>query len=257
MANKTEPVRKRVPAIIVDDAYVTYEVFVSGRRVPARAGSRVRSRGNIREVDALNGVSLTVYEGDAVGIIGPNGSGKSTLMNALTEVVALKSGAIYARSNPSLLGVGAAMMGSLSGRKNVILGGLAMGYTMAEITEKFDEIVDFSGISDFIDLPMSTYSAGMVERLKFAITATKKHDILIIDEALAVGDQDFRIKSEKKMKELIRDAGVLFLVSHSMKSIVDICNRAVWIEGGKIVMEGTPKEVCEAYSKKTGSPLDD
>ena len=257
MAKQTARPGKPVLAIVVDNAHVTYEVFVSGKRVPARAGSRVRSRGNIREVDALKGVSLTVYEGDAVGIIGSNGSGKSTLMNALTEMVALKKGAIYARSNPSLLGVGAAMMGSLSGRKNVILGGLAMGYTMGEITEKFDEIVEFSGIGDFIDLPMSTYSAGMVERLKFAITATKKHDILIIDEALAVGDQDFRAKSEQKMKELIRDAGVLFLVSHSMKSVMDICTRVIWIEEGKIVMDGNPPEVCGAYSKKTGSPLDD
>lgn len=247
----------RVPAIVVDDVHVTYEVYVSGKRVPPRAGSRVRARGNIRQVDALRGVSLNVYEGDAIGVIGPNGSGKSTLMNALTEVAPVVQGAIYARSNPSLLGVGAAMLGALSGRKNVILGGLAMGYTVEEIHDKFDEIVEFSGIGDFIDFPMSTYSAGMVERLKFAITATKKHDILIIDEALAVGDQDFRMKSEKKMKELIRDAGVLFLVSHSMKSITDICNRAVWIEGGKIVMEGTPQEVCGAYSKKTGSPLDD
>ena len=247
----------RVPAIVVDDVHVTYEVYVSGKRVPPRAGSRVRARGNIRQVDALRGVSLNVYEGDAIGVIGPNGSGKSTLMNALTEVAPVVQGAIYARSNPSLLGVGAAMLGALSGRKNVILGGLAMGYTVEEIHDKFDEIVEFSGIGDFIDFPMSTYSAGMVERLKFAITATKKHDILIIDEALAVGDHEFRLKSEAKMRELIRDAGVLFLVSHSMKSILDICNRVIWIQDGQIVMEGDPATVCSAYSKKTGSPLDD
>jgi teichoic acid transport system ATP-binding protein len=246
-----------VPAIVVDDVHVTYEVYVSGKRVPPRAGSRVRARGNIRQVDALRGVSLRVYEGDAIGVIGSNGSGKSTLMNALTEVAPVIKGAIYARSNPSLLGVGAAMLGALSGRKNVILGGLAMGYSVTEIHDKFDEIVEFSGIGDFIDFPMSTYSAGMVERLKFAITATKKHDILIIDEALAVGDQDFRTKSEQKMHELIRDAGVLFLVSHSMKSVMDICNRVIWIEEGQIVMEGDPKTVCVAYAKKTGSPLDD
>jgi teichoic acid transport system ATP-binding protein len=251
------PETGRVPAIVVDDVHVTYEVYVSGKRVPPRAGSRVRARGNIRQVDALRGVSLKVYEGDAIGVIGPNGSGKSTLMNALTEVAPVVKGAIYARSNPSLLGVGAAMLGALSGRKNVILGGLAMGYTVDEIHEKFDEIVEFSGITDFIDFPMSTYSAGMVERLKFAITATKKHDILIIDEALAVGDHEFRLKSEEKMRELIRDAGVLFLVSHSMKSILDICNRVIWIEDGQIVMEGEPETVCAAYSKKTGSPLDD
>ena len=251
------PENGRIPAIVVDDVHVTYEVYVSGKRVPPRAGSRVRARGNIRQVDALRGVSLNVYEGDAIGVIGPNGSGKSTLMNALTEVAPVVKGAIYARSNPSLLGVGAAMLGALSGRKNVILGGLAMGYTVEEIHEKFDEIVEFSGIADFIDFPMSTYSAGMVERLKFAITATKKHDILIIDEALAVGDHEFRLKSEAKMRELIRDAGVLFLVSHSMKSILDICNRVIWIQDGQIVMEGDPATVCAAYSEKTGSPLDD
>ncbi len=246
----------RKPVVVVDDVRVTYRVFASGKKVTP-GNSRVKHKGKLREVQALQGVSLVAYEGDSIGVIGANGSGKSTLMKAISGLLPIDSGTVYASSRPSFLGVGAAMIKDLSGEKNVILGGLALGMSKSEIREKFDHIVDFAGLRDFIDLPMQTYSSGMVERLKFSIAAAREHDILIIDEALAVGDQDFRRRSEARMRELAAGAGSVFLVSHSMKSILDTCNRAVWLDKGRVRMDGSALEVCRAYSEAAGAPLDD
>lgn len=246
----------RKPVVIVDDVRVTYKVFASGKRVN-ESNARIRQKGNIREVQALRGISLIAYEGDTIGIIGGNGAGKSTLMSTIAGLTSIDSGAIWASSRPSLLGVGAAMLRELSGEKNVVLGGLALGLSMAEIKEKQDAIIDFSGLRDYIDLPMRTYSSGMVERLKFAIAAAREHDILILDEALAVGDSDFRKRAEARMRELAARAGSVFLVSHSMKSILDTCNRAIWLDQGEIKMDGLALDVCRAYSEAAGSPLDD
>lgn len=249
----------RKPVVVVDNIQVIYRVYSSGKKVTP-GNSRVKNpkkKGRLREVNALRGVSMVAYEGDSIGVIGTNGSGKSTLMKAISGLLPIDAGTVWASSRPSFLGVGAAMIKELSGEKNVILGGLALGMTRAEIKEKFDHIVDFAGIRDFIDLPMETYSSGMVERLKFSIAAAREHDILIIDEALAVGDQDFRRRSEARMRELASGAGSVFLVSHSMKSILDTCNRCIWIDKGVIKMDGTAEEVCRAYAIAQGAPLDD
>jgi ABC-type polysaccharide/polyol phosphate transport system, ATPase component len=122
-----------------------------------------------------------------------------------------------------------------------------MGFEKQEILKSSTSIIDFSGLKEFIDLPMRTYSQGMSARLRFAIAASKKHDILIIDEALAVGDRKFRLKAEEKIRKMREDAGTVFLVSHNMKSIQDTCNRVLWIEKGELVMDGEPKEVCAAF----------
>jgi teichoic acid transport system ATP-binding protein len=249
-----DPTRKAV--VVVDDVHLKYRVYASGKKI-TRANSRVKRKGRLREVHALQGVSMVAYEGDSIGVIGTNGSGKSTLMKAISGILPIDGGVVWASSRPSFLGVGAAMIKTLSGEKNVILGGLALGMTKAEIREKFDAIVDFAGIRDFIDLPMETYSSGMVERLKFSIAAAREHDILIIDEALAVGDQDFRRRSEARMRELASGAGCVFLVSHSMKSILDTCNRAIWLDKGIVKMDGPALEVCRAYAEAQGAPLDD
>jgi len=246
----------RKPVVIVDDISITYRVFASGKKItPSTA--RVKHKGKLREINALRNVSLVAYEGDTIGVIGSNGSGKSTLMSAIAGLTALDSGSIYASSRPSLLGVGAAMIHDLSGEKNVILGGLALGLSKAEVLAKQDEIIDFAGLRDFIDLPMRTYSSGMVERLKFAIAAAREHDILILDEALAVGDSDFRKRAEARMRELAEKAGSVFLVSHSMKSILDTCTRAIWLDKGVVKMDGKAIDVCKAYSKASDSPLND
>jgi teichoic acid transport system ATP-binding protein len=146
-----------------------------------------------------------------------------------------------------MLGVGAALLPNLSGEKNIMLGGLALGFDKKEIAEASESIINFSGLKDFIDLPMRTYSQGMSARLRFSIAAAKKHDILIIDEALAVGDRQFRMKAEAKIRQMRQEAGTVFLVSHNMKSIQDTCNRVIWLEKGELLMDGDPTEVCDAF----------
>jgi teichoic acid transport system ATP-binding protein len=146
-----------------------------------------------------------------------------------------------------MLGVGAALLPNLSGEKNIMLGGLALGFDKKEIAAASESIINFSGLKDFIDLPMRTYSQGMSARLRFSIAAAKKHDILIIDEALAVGDRQFRMKAEAKIRQMRQEAGTVFLVSHNMKSIQDTCNRVIWLEKGELLMDGDPVEVCDAF----------
>lgn len=246
---------ERVPVVVVDNAHIIYKVFASGRRVTrGNAGGGLFSKKmRMQEVHAVKGVSFTIYEGESVGIIGSNGSGKSSLMSALAGLTPLGKGAIYAHARPNLLGVGAVLLPNLSGEKNILLGGLAMGFTKKEITAKVDEVAKFAGLEEFVNYPMRTYSQGMSARLRFAIAAAKDHDILIIDEALAVGDQEFRNRSEARMREMRENAGTVFLVSHSMKSILDTCTRVIWIEKGELRMDGDPKKVINAYNKFVGS----
>jgi teichoic acid transport system ATP-binding protein len=201
----------------------------------------------MREVHAVKGVSFVVYEGETVGIVGSNGSGKSSLMRAIAGLFPATKGAVYTLGKPTMLGVGAALLPNLSGEKNIMLGGLALGFDKKEIAAASESIINFSGLKDFIDLPMRTYSQGMSARLRFSIAAAKKHDILIIDEALAVGDRQFRMKAEAKIREMRQDAGTVFLVSHNMKSIQDTCNRVIWLEKGELLMDGDPVQVCDAF----------
>lgn len=236
-----------VPVVVVDDLHVKYRVFASGKAAGnARSGVLNLTRG-IREVHALKGVSFVAYENESIGVIGSNGSGKSTLMRALTGLTPPSAGAVYARSRPNLLGVGAALLPNLSGSRNIILGGLAMGFTREEVAQLSGEIADFADLGDSIDLPMRTYSSGMEARLKFSIAAARSHDILIIDEALAVGDKKFRQRSEARIRELAKEAGTIFLVSHSMGSIRSTCNRTIWINQGVVQMDGPTDEVVKAY----------
>jgi len=246
-----EPTEGRRAAVVVDDVHVEYKVLATGKRASADDSARKlmqRSR-KTRTVHALKGVSLIAYEGDSVGVIGSNGSGKSTLMRAIVGLTPTSQGSIYASSRPSMLGVGAALIRDLSGERNVVLGGLALGLPIEEIEAKFDEIVDFAGIREFIELPMRTYSSGMTARLKFAIATAREHDILIVDEALAVGDKTFRKRSEARIRNIRDNAGTVFLVSHSMQSIRDTCNRVIWINKGEVMLDGKPDEVIEAYEE--------
>ncbi|HZK35501.1 MAG TPA: ATP-binding cassette domain-containing protein [Aeromicrobium sp.] len=238
----------RKPVVIVDDVHVEYRVLATGKRAGVADARKLLERSRkLRKVHALKGVSFTAYENDSIGVIGSNGSGKSTLMRAIVGLTPASSGAIYASARPSLLGVGAALLKELSGERNIMLGGLAMGFTREEIEEKFDDIVDFAGLRDFIDLPMRTYSSGMTARLKFALATARDHEILIVDEALAVGDKDFRQRSEERIRSIRDGAGTVFLVSHSMGSIRDTCNRVLWLNKGVLEMDGSPDEVIAAY----------
>jgi teichoic acid transport system ATP-binding protein len=203
----------------------------------------------MKEVHAVRGVSFVAYHGDAIGIVGRNGSGKSTLLRAIAGLLPPASGAVYTDGQPSLLGVNAALMRELTGERNIILGCYAMGMTPAEVAEKYQEIVDFSGIDEFVKLPMSTYSSGMGARLRFAISSAKTHDVLLIDEALATGDREFRKKSEQRIRQIRESAGTVFLVAHDLRVIQQTCNRVIWLHKGKIKMDGDPKEVLDAYTK--------
>ena len=259
MVAKTKPAAERNPVVVVDNAHIIYKVLASGRRATRglRGGGLLSKKMEVREVHAIKGVTFTIYEGESVGIIGSNGSGKSSLMRALAGLTPLSDGAIYAFARPTLLGVGAVLLPDLSGEKNILLGGLAMGFEKQDINSRVDSIASFAGLEEFVSYPMRTYSSGMSARLRFAIAASKDHDILIIDEALAVGDQEFRNRAEARMRELHQNAGTVFLVSHSMKSVLDTCTRVIWIEKGELRMDGEPKKVINAYNKFVGTTIID
>ncbi|MEV6106889.1 ABC transporter ATP-binding protein [Streptomyces sp. NPDC051940] len=228
------------PTVIVDDLHVVYRVHGPGRS---------------RRVHAVRGVSFTAYRGEAVGIVGSNGSGKSTLLRAVAGVQPPESGAVFTDGQPSLLGVNAALMNDLTGERNVVLGGLAMGMTPAQIRARYQDIVDFAGIDarePFSTLPMRTYSSGMAARLRFSIAAAKEHDVLLIDEALATGDRAFQERSRRRIDELRARAGTVFLVSHSSRTIRETCDRALWLEHGRLRADGPVDEVMAEYEASTG-----
>ena len=240
--------------VVVDDVHLTYRVIGGTRRGGAPAAlRRILLREETpgqRSVQAVRGVSFTAYRGEAIGLIGPNGSGKSTLLRAIAGLMAPSRGTVFTRGQASLLGVSAAMMGAMSGEQNILLGCLAIGMTPAEIAEEYESIIEFAGIGDFVHLPMNTYSSGMGARLRFAIAAARAPDILLIDEALATGDAQFRRRSEARILKLREEAGTVFLVSHGLPIIRESCTRAIWLEGGKIILDGDANEVVDAYEER-------
>ena len=241
----------RRPSVVVDDLHVTYRVLTTGRR--DRSARRLLQRGPavgaVREVHALRGVSFTACAGESIGVIGHNGSGKSTLMRAIAGLQPATRGAVYADGQPALLGVNAALINELSGERNIVLGGMALGMTPQQVRERAGDIAAFAGLEEFLDLPMRTYSSGMSARLRFAIASAVTHDVLLVDEALAVGDADFRRRSEDRIRELAAEAATVFLVSHSMKSILKACDRVIWIDHGTLRMDGPAAEVVDAYRR--------
>ncbi|MGV9564900.1 ABC transporter ATP-binding protein [Streptomyces sp. NPDC003480] len=252
-----------IPTVICDGVDIVYRVngTGAGRGTATAALNRIVRRkqvekaAGVRRVHAVKNVSFTAYKGEAIGLIGTNGSGKSTLLKAVAGLLPVENGRIYTNGQPSLLGVNAALMNDLTGERNVHLGGLAMGMSREQVKERYQEIVDFSGINekgDFITLPMRTYSSGMAARLRFSIAAAKDHDVLLIDEALATGDRSFQKRSEERIRELRQHAGTVFLVSHNNKSIRDTCDRVLWLERGVLRMDGPTEEVLEAYEAFTG-----
>jgi teichoic acid transport system ATP-binding protein len=251
--------QSREPIVVVDDLHIIYRVYGSGgggKGSAATALMRVIRRENrpqMKEIHAIKGVSFIAYRGDAIGIIGTNGSGKSTLLKAIAGLLPPHRGGVYTDGQPSMLGVSAALMRDLSGERNIVLGCLAMGMSPEQVKAKYDEIVKFAGLKEgFIQLPMRAYSSGMGSRLRFAIAASKSHDVLLIDEALATGDAKFRRKSAKKIDELRNEAGAVFLVAHQLDSILEMCNRVLWIDEGTMVMDGDPQTVVDAYNEANG-----
>ena len=248
------------PTVVVDNLHVHYKVYGAGGATKGAATGALnrmihrRQHNALSDVHAIKGISFVARRGESIGLIGSNGSGKSTLLRAIAGLLpAEKVGGVYTDGQPSLLGVNAALMNDLTGERNVVLGCLAMGLHPDEIKEKYQSIVDFSGIdeqgSKTSMRPMKTYSAGQAARLRFAIAATKLHDVLLIDEALATGDAGFQRRSEDRIRQLRRNAGTVFVVSHSIDSVRDICDRAIWLEGGLIRRDGDVDEVTREYEE--------
>jgi ABC-type polysaccharide/polyol phosphate transport system ATPase subunit len=207
----------------------------------------------IRELQALKNVSFEVPHGKVLGVVGANGAGKSTLMRTVAGILPPTDGRVEVHGRVStLLSLGVGFNRKLSGRENVVLGGLAAGLTRAKLREKYDEIVDFAELEDFMDMPMRTYSSGMYGRLAFAVAVTMHPDILIIDEALSVGDARFRRKSFRRMRQLCREDRTILLVSHALGSIEKLCDEAVWLDKGRIQMWDEPTAVVEAYTDFLG-----
>lgn len=237
------------PMVVAENLHVVYRAYEErrpGLRQLVSGGLRSRA---YREIHAVNGVSLTAWPGEVIGVIGPNGSGKSTLLASIAGLLPATDGEVYARTQPTLLGVGAVLKPALSGRRNIVLGCLALGLTREQAADRLDEIIEFSGLGDFIGLPMRTYSSGMRARLQFAIATAVAPDILLIDEALAVGDRDFKHRSSERLEELRAAAGTVFLVSHSLNEVRKLATRALWLESGQVFREGIPTEVLDAYER--------
>ncbi len=237
--------------LVARDVHVTYTVHEDRRPKLSEVVARHGRRNPPRRIHAVRGVSLDVAEGEAIGLIGLNGSGKSTLLQALAGLLPVESGSVYARSQPQLLGVGAALQRNVSGRHNIELGCLALGLPREEIDHHIEEISEWTGLRDFIDLPLRTYSSGMRSRLQFAIATAVDPDILMIDEALSVGDKEFRKRSQERIEALLARAGSVFLVSHSSKAILETCNRAIWLEQGVVRQDGPVEVVVDAYEHES------
>ena len=237
--------------IQVEDVSVTYRVSLERqptlRSTLMRLGRRERVA---HEVQALKGVSFDVPHGQVLGIVGVNGAGKSTLMRTVAGILPPTSGRVEVEGQVStLLALGVGFNRKLTGRENVILGGLAAGLTRERLQDKYDEIVDFAELEEFMDMPMQTYSSGMYGRLAFSVAVNMDPDILLIDEALSVGDARFKRKSFDKMRELCGEDRTILLVSHALGSIEELCDAALWIHKGELRMWDDPERVVKTYTR--------
>ena len=206
-------------------------------------------RSRAEEFQAVKNVSFKVEKGEIPGLIGKNGSGKSTMLRAIAGIFSPNSGTINLHGHSvSLLSIGVGFQKELSGRDNILLSGMLLGFSEAQIREHMDEIIQFSELGKFIDAPVRTYSSGMHSKLAFSITAVLETDIILIDEVLSVGDSRFKKKSYAKMKKLISDTNrTVVIVSHDMKTIRDLCSKVLWINDGEMVQYGDTETVLEAY----------
>jgi ABC-type polysaccharide/polyol phosphate transport system ATPase subunit len=248
VAEATAPVGDQ-SAVRVENLSVTYRTTIDKRptlkRTLIRLGRRERV---VREIRAVRDMSFHVPHGTVLGVVGVNGAGKSTLMRTVAGILPPTQGRIVVHGRVStLLALGVGFKNDLSGRDNVVLGGLAAGLTREQLAAKYEEIAAFAELGDFMDAPMRTYSAGMYGRLAFSVAVNMEPDILLIDEALSVGDARFKRKSFEKMRELCSQARTILIVSHALQSIRELCSEVIWMHNGKLALRGEPAEVVEAY----------
>lgn len=205
--------------------------------------------GNQKEIlHVLNDISFEVNRGEVLGLIGCNGAGKSTTLKIISGILKPTAGEVITRGSVApMLELSSGMDMDLTGRENIFLNGAILGFSKRFLQDKFDEIVAFSELEEFIDVPMRNYSSGMVMRLAFSVASMVVPDILIVDEILSVGDERFQHKSRKRMLDLMHGGTTVIFVSHSIEQIRSMCDRVAWLDGGKIRMIGDAVEVCEAY----------
>ncbi len=238
---------KKEIAVTVKNLHITYRGL---KKTSIRASWK--NFGNKVELfHALKGVSFEIEEGKILGIIGKNGSGKSTMLRAIAGIFSPDKGSIDLHGRTiSLLSIGVGFNKKLTGKENIYLSGMLLGFSEEEIAKKEKEIIEFADIGDFIKKPVKTYSSGMYSKLAFAITAILETDITLIDEVLSVGDVQFKEKSYNKMKELISDEKrTVIIVSHSLGTIKELCDEVLWLNDGEIKMIGKPDDVIPKYEE--------
>jgi lipopolysaccharide transport system ATP-binding protein len=202
------------------------------------------------QVKALNNLSFTFNDGCRIGLLGHNGSGKTTLLRVLSGVYQPLIGKIHKEGSiSSLVDISMGINPEFTGRENIFIRGSLLGLTKGQIESHIDEIIEFTKLGNFIDMPIRIYSSGMQLRLAFAISTVIKPDILLMDEWLSVGDENFKIEAEKRINKLIELSNILIIASHSKQLILNTCNRVLWLDHGYIKMDGSPEDVCEAYFK--------
>lgn len=239
--------------VAVSVEHVTKKFRLFHERNQSIKSAIMRGRTSVHEdFLALDDVSFDVLEGSTTGILGSNGSGKSTLLKCLTKIYTPDKGRIISHGKiAALLEVGSGFHPELSGRENIFLNGSILGMSRKEITRKFDEIVEFSGVEQFIDQPVKNYSSGMYVRLGFSIAINVDPEILIVDEVLAVGDAEFQEKCRIKFQEFKQKAKTVILVTHSMQSVLEMCDQAVWLNRGRVETKGAADSVVKAYMEST------
>ena len=237
-------------SIRVQDLSVTYRTSVERRPTLRTTITRLGRRERVvHEVQALKQVAFEVPHGTVLGVVGSNGAGKSTLMRTIAGILPPTDGRVEVQGRVStLLALGVGFNRKLTGRDNVRLGGLAAGLDRAVLADKYEDIVAFAELGEFMDMPMRTYSSGMYGRLAFSVAVNMDPDILIIDEALSVGDARFRRKSANKMKQLCSEDRTVVLVTHALQTVRDLCDQAIWLDHGVLRMWDEPDAVIDAYT---------
>lgn len=234
---------------------VDFPIYNSSGRSLKKRLMRVATGGQLTEdaigvvvIRALDNLTFKIHDGERVALLGHNGAGKTTMLRVLSSVYAPTSGtAVVHGKLGSLIDVSLGIDPEASGLENIYIRGRLLGMSAAEIKEKTPEIVEFSELGDFIEMPVRTYSTGMHMRLAFTISTTLRPEILLMDEWLSVGDEGFKHKAEARMKEVVQSSSILVVATHSRELALHTCTRALWLEHGKVKLDGAPQEVCDAY----------